>query len=126
VRYYEGDEIVIVNTVWWRKPSELGYFSVRHLWEVDVHISRDVEVIRENVERNMRDDLRNLTVREPRVTDVGYFCFADLTLGVQDMLREDVNAAVVFALTPSPRRLAMISSAVSPTILPIAVCADKQ
>ena len=49
------------------RPFELGYFRVRHLWEVNVHISRDVEVVREHVERNMRDDLHNLhRQRNPR------------------------------------------------------------
>src|SRR5260370_25065230 len=61
---------------------------MRYLGEVDVHTSRDVEVVGEDVERDMRNDLRDLTVRETRVTHLGELGLADLALRVQYLLGE--------------------------------------
>jgi hypothetical protein len=56
--------------------SVLGDFRVRNLWTVDVYVCCHIEVVGEDVEGDMRDDLRSLAF--PVVVEGSTGCIRDM------------------------------------------------
>lgn len=58
------------------------------LWKVDIHVGGIVEVVGEYIQRNMCDDLGNLSFGETCASRGRVIRFADLALGIEYALGE--------------------------------------
>ena len=61
---------------------------VRDFGEIDVYICSDIEVIREDIQGNMCDDLRDFPFGEAGRAHRGQIRFTNLSLGVENTPRE--------------------------------------
>jgi len=97
-----------------------GRLPKRDLWKIYFDSCCVVEIVREDVQRDVSDDFRDFGVREadaPNGFDIGIVCQA--TLGHE--WRANSRAAAFFGELEAAPRAAAISGSDKPTILPMAV-----
>ena len=62
------------------KSSHLLVLLRRHFGKIDIHVHRHIEVVREDVQRHMRNDLRDFAFAEARPANRLQLSFADSPL----------------------------------------------
>jgi hypothetical protein len=70
------------------RAHPLGGLSCRDHRKVDLGVSGSIEVVREDVQRDMRDDLRDLAIRETSTPDTCELLIADAAAALEHGHRE--------------------------------------